>query len=322
MATHVLKTGRAVTVKSWLAVLALGLAIFGVIRGIVWAWGGETPGDSFPAWLLKMYGFAGVWQETWRQWALIGAVLAILLFVLIALIVGRRRSRNPSEAQRRVLVIGSWALYLPAVFGSLPALFGLVSLMVTPFIAAGLMLVAGLFLPDDMTRWACMGVVGGWDAYEGSPRFLIAQPIVSFGLALTIIGFIQVFRAHSENRLQTQGLYATIRHPQHLGIALWTFGLAYASSSTAGYMMWFTANYLYVLLALREERLLAGQFGRPYVEYRYNTPFIIPFVKAGFPLPRSGGGWRAAAFIGYYVVGIAILCLAMQAIGVDIAEFP
>lgn len=316
-----IQNARMSTAKSWLAVLALGLAIFGVIRGIVWGLGGEVPGDSLPAWLLRMYGFAGQWPETWRQSALIGAVLVILLLVLIALIIGRKRSGHPGKSHTRVLLIGSWALYLPAILGSLPAVFGLVSAMVTPLIAAGLMPVVARLLPFDAVRWAYAGVVGGSGAYEHFPKFLTAQLLVAGGLALTIVGFIQVFRAHRENRLQTQGLYATLRHPQHLGIALWTFGLALAASSTAGYIMWFTANYLYVLLALREERLLALQFGSPYEGYRCATPFMIPFVKGGLPLPTSGGARRTAALIAYYVVGMAVLCLVMQAIGVEIAEF-
>ena len=46
------KTSRASTAKSWLAVLALGLAIFGFIRGLAWLWGGK----DLPDWLLNIYG--------------------------------------------------------------------------------------------------------------------------------------------------------------------------------------------------------------------------------------------------------------------------
>lgn len=319
--THIQKKGGRSTAKSWLAVLTLGLAIFAIIRGIAWLWGGEEHGD-LPDWLLEIYGFNwGELQEPWRQTVLIAVALVILFLILLALTIGRKRSRHPREADTRVLVIGSWALYLPAIIGSLPAVFGLVSLMVTPFIAAGLMPIAALLLPHGMADWVYKGIVGSWEGYEELHRSVIAQPLVAVGLALTIIGFIQVFRAHREKRLQTQGLYATVRHPQHLGIALWTFGLAFAVSSTAEYMMCFTVIYFHVLLALREERLLAQQFGSPYVEYRSTTPFMIPFVNFGLPLPKSGVP-RMAALVAYYVVGMSVLCLIMQAIGVLIAEFP
>ena len=311
---------RKSTAKSWLAVLALGLAIFGFIRGIAWLWGDKP--DELPDWLLKIYGFNMIKrEEPWRWQVLVAVALVILLFILLALILARKRSRHPQEAETRVLVLGSWALYLPAIFGSLPAVFGLVAAMVTPFVAAGLVPIVALFLPHDAADWVSKGIVGNTDVYEYLHRSVIAQPIVAVGLALTIVGFIQIFRAHREKRLQTQGLYATVRHPQHLGIALWAFGLAFAVSCTAGYMMCFTVLYFYVLLALREESLLAQQFGSPYEEYRSTTPFMIPLVKIGLPLPKPGAR-RTAALIAYYVAGMAILCLIMQAIGVAIAEFP
>jgi len=253
---------------------------------------------------------------------MIAVVLVILFFILLALIIGRKRSRRPQEAETRVLAIGSWALYLPTAFGSLPAVFGVIAMMGTSFIAAGLVPIVALFLPPDRALWLNRGIVGSWDGYEDLHRSLtaIAQPIVALGLAITIIGFIQVFRAYREERLQTRGLYATVRHPQHLGITLWIFGLALAVSTTAGYLMCFTVIYFYLLLALREERSLAERFGSPYVEYRSTTPFMIPFVNIGLPLPEPGT-WRTAALIACYVAGMAVLCLIMEKIGVKIVLF-
>jgi protein-S-isoprenylcysteine O-methyltransferase Ste14 len=139
-------------------------------------------------------------------------------------------------------------------------------------------------------------------------------------LAITILGLVQVFRARREKRLQKDGLYATVRHPQHLGIAIWTFGLALAASTTAGYMTWFTMLYLYILLAFWEEKRLSQQFGSTYDDYHRSTPFMIPFVNIGLPLPESR--WRrVAALAGYYVAGMAMLCLIMQLIGVEIAWY-
>ena len=145
--------------------------------------------------------------------------------------------------------------------------------------------------------------------------------LVAFGLAITIVGFIQVFRAYKEKRLQTQGLYGTVRHPQHFAIGLWGFGLALAANVTAAYMTWFTVLYLYVVLALWEEGHLARQFGSTYEDYRQKTPFMIPFVKIGLPLPRPGVR-RVVALAAYYVAGMAVLCLIMQVIGVTTVEFP
>ena len=315
-------TSRKSTAKSWLAVLVLGLVIFGIIRGLAWLWGGKER-YYLPYWLLRIYG-VDPWggSQPWRLPVMIAVVLVILLSAVIGLTIARKRSHQPQDAERRVLVIGSWALYLPTVFGSLPAVFGVIAMMGTPFIAAGLVPVVTLFLPQAGADWVCRGIVGSWDGYEELHRSLtaIAQPVVALSLALTIVGFVQVFRAYKEKRLQTHGLYATIRHPQHLGIAIWTFGLALAVSTTAGYLMWFTVTYFYVLLALREERLLSQRFGSVYDDYRTNTPFVIPFLNIGLPLPRSGAR-RTAALIAFYVVGMAVLCHIMQVIGVEIVYF-
>jgi protein-S-isoprenylcysteine O-methyltransferase Ste14 len=303
-------------------VLALGLIIFGIIRGLAWLCGGREL-DELPYWLLNMYGVDrwGGWQP-WRRPVMIAVVLVVLFLVLLALIIGRRRSRHSQEAETRVLFIGSWALYLPSVVGSLPAVFGVVAMMGTPFIAAGLVPVVTLFLPQDMANWVFRGIVGSWDGYEELHHSLtaIAQPIVAVGLALTIVGFVQVFRTYKEKRPQTHGLYTIVRHPQHLGIAIWTFGTALAANTTAGYMMWFTVTYFYVLLALREERLLSQQFGSVYDNYRRNTPFMIPFINIGLPMPRPGA-WRTAALIAFYVVGMVVLCKIMGVIGVTIVWF-
>jgi protein-S-isoprenylcysteine O-methyltransferase Ste14 len=174
-----------------------------------------------------------------------------------------------------------------------------------------------------MGDWIAKGVVSpsrDYDGWWGQSRFMVAQSLVALGLAITIVGFIQVFRAYKEKHLQTQGLYATVRHPQHLGIAFWTFGLAFAVNGTAAYMTWFTVLYLYVVLALWEESNLRQQFGSAYDSYGKATPFMIPFVNVGLPLPKSGGQ-RLAALAGYYVAGMAVLCLVMQAIVVQHPSF-
>ena len=317
---------------SWLAVLVLALAIFGLIRGIVWLWGGQNTYNVVYDWLEKWYYFYSRGPgDVWQYLPVIITVATLLLIAFALLIVGRKWSRNPRRVGRRALTLGSWALYLPAFIGGLPAVVGLVSAMLTPFFGGGLISIVAAELMDrfglshNVGDWIANGMVSphhgflGW--YEEShTRFVIAQAIVAVGLAITIIGLIQVYRSFREKRLQTQGLYTTVRHPQHLGIALWTFGVAFAVSGTAGYMMWFTVLYFYVLLALREERQLVQQFGTDYEDYRRATPFMIPFVKVGLPMPRSGV-LRIAALIAYYIAGMAVLCLILHEIGVEHPEF-
>ena len=302
--------GAKSTATSWLAVLGLGLLIFAVLWGVAQLFGGVDTDVDYE------------WQDQ-APWVLLAVVLLLLLIVLLGWTIGRDRSRNPQRVRKRALVLGSWAVYLPSLGGSLPAIMGLVYDMVTPFLGGGLIAIMAAMLAEsgmthDVGDWIARGIVSPeWAWYEESQtRSTIAQAIAAAGLAATVIGFIQVYRAHRDKRLQTKGLYATVRHPQHLGIALWTFGLAFAVSGTAGYMMWFTVLYFYVLLAVREERQLARQFGSAYEPYRRATPFMIPFVNTGLPLPGSGG-LRTAALVAYYIAGLTVLCLILQGIGVE-----
>ena len=197
----------------------------------------------------------------------------------------------------------------------------MVSVMMTPFLGGGLISVVARLLQEaglthEVGDWIGRGTVHIHGYEDSQTRPVIAQILVAIGLAITAVGLVQVLRAWRDKGLQTQGLYATVRHPQHLGIALWTLGLAFAVSGTAGYMMWFTVLYLYVLLALWEERRLRQQFGSAYDDYRKATPFMIPFVKLGLPLPPTGIP-RVAALTLYYAAGMAVLCVTMQAIGVE-----
>jgi Phospholipid methyltransferase len=314
---------RKSTILSWLAVLVLAAAIWGIIRGAVWLWAVEDS-ERLPAvWnTWAMHWYYGFWND-WLSLLLIVVLAAITLFAI-----ARGLGHDTPRGERRALVLGSWVFYLPAALGSLPAVIGLVSEMFTPFLGGGLVSWVGAVLQGYGTTrntgdWIAKGVVipsMDYDRWWSESRFMVAQLILALGLAITIVGLIQVFRAYRHRHLQNEGLYATIRHPQHLGIALWTFGLAFAVNGTAAYMTWFTVLYLYAVLAFWEEGHLARQFGTTYQEYRKRTPFMIPFVKIGLPLPKANAA-RVVALIAYYIVGMTILCLVMQKIGVQHPDF-
>ena len=306
---------RKSTAKSWLAVLALAAGIFGLLYGAA-AFTAEP---------------AARWFYRWEDWSgtslVLISVVTLALTILLAAVVahGFRRQR----IERKALILGSWVIYLPAFVSSLFAIGGLSYLMFSAFVGGGLMsTVAWLLMRNDTMavpdwrHWIAVGVVGrgAVERADNEPWFILPLVVVAIGLAITILGFVQVLKAHREKRLQTDGLYATVRHPQHLGIAIWTFGLALAASTTAAYMTWFTMLYCYILLALWEEKRLSQQFGSAYDDYRRSTSFMLPFINIGLPLPESR--WRrVAALTGYYIAGLAILCLMMMAIGVEIAWY-
>ncbi|MGA1977762.1 MAG: isoprenylcysteine carboxylmethyltransferase family protein [Bacteroidales bacterium] len=79
--------------------------------------------------------------------------------------------------------------------------------------------------------------------------------------------------------LKTDGLYSNIRHPSYLGLILITFGLSVAMNSWKSILMVMVP----VLIALNyrifvEERILTGEFGGEYLNYKSRTRKLIPGI--------------------------------------------
>lgn len=309
-------TVRVSTAMSWLAVLLFAAGIFGLLYWVA------------PLVARRVLArWSSIWEDPKGAPLVLLSILILVLAILAAAVIAHGFGRGPRRAERKALVLGSWVIYLPAFVGGLLAIGGLSYLMFTAFLAGGVISTLAWLLirndtmaPLDWRHWIAVGVVGrgAVDRPDNGTWRVAPLLLVAIGLAITILGLVQVFRARREKRLLKDGLYATVRHPQHLGIAIWTFGLALAASTTAGYMTWFTMLYCYILLSFWEERHLSQRFGGSYDDYRRSTPFMIPSVNGGLPLPVSR--WRRiAALVGYYLAGMAVLCLIIQAVGVTIA---
>lgn len=311
-------TVRVSTAKSWLTVLLFAAGIFGLLY-----WAAPLVARHVSVW------WSSIWEEPNGASLVLVSILVLVLAIVAAAAIAHGFGRAPQRAERKALALGSWVIYLPAFVGGLLAVGGVSYLMFGAVLAGGVVSTLAWLLirndtmaPHDWRHWIAVGVVGrgAVDRPDNGTWQIAPLLLVAVGLAITIVGMVQVFRARREKRLQKEGLYATVRHPQHLGIAIWTFGLALAASTTAGYLTWFTMLYCYVLLAFWEEKHLSQQFGAAYDGYRRSTPFMIPLLNTGLPLPKSR--WtKIAALSGYYLGGMAVLCLAMQAIGVEIAWY-
>lgn len=110
----------------------------------------------------------------------------------------------------------------------------------------------------------------------------IGYLVAAFGVLLIVAGWREVYRAHAENRLATEGLYAFMRHPQYTGIFVVLLG--------EGVIHWPTVFSLaaipvlilvYVLLACSEERRILAEFGESYREYQRRVPMFVPRTRKG-----------------------------------------
>ncbi|MBK9099460.1 MAG: isoprenylcysteine carboxylmethyltransferase family protein [bacterium] len=107
---------------------------------------------------------------------------------------------------------------------------------------------------------------------------MIAGYILLFvGFGIFLQGWRQLYRAHKENRLATDGLYSLVRHPQYTGLFLGLFGEGVVHWPTLFSVGLFPIIvFAYYRLARKEEQKTIEKFGEAYLEYKRNVPMFIP----------------------------------------------
>lgn len=86
----------------------------------------------------------------------------------------------------------------------------------------------------------------------------------------------RVSETHRPEKVITTGIYAVVRHPQHLGWLSTHVGFTFLLSAL--YSLFFTP-LLVILLCLiskKEEEELTREFGKEYEEYKRKVPMFIP----------------------------------------------
>jgi protein-S-isoprenylcysteine O-methyltransferase Ste14 len=112
---------------------------------------------------------------------------------------------------------------------------------------------------------------------------VIGYALAFIGIGLFIEGWRELYRAHQENRLATDGLYPLVRHPQYSGLFIGLFGEGEVHWPTIFSVTLFPAIVIaYTLLAHREERQMLARFGDQYRAYQRRVPMFFP----------AWGSWR------------------------------
>jgi len=116
------------------------------------------------------------------------------------------------------------------------------------------------------------------------------------GLFLLCYGLVILVRARvHEEGLITHGPYSWVRHPQHLGILLMLFLLAFPLETSYSTLLYPVTRpgdlismcsvlFLLFLVADFEDYWLSKEYGDFYLQYQQNTPFILPIR---IQLPKS-----------------------------------
>ena len=106
---------------------------------------------------------------------------------------------------------------------------------------------------------------------------ILGYGLVFLGIGLFAQGWRELYRAHQQKRLVTDGLYGVVRHPQYLGLFLGLFGEGVVHWPTVFSVGLFPVIVLaYALLARSEERRMVKEFGEAYRAYQRQVPMFIP----------------------------------------------
>jgi len=212
---------------------------------------------------------------------------------------------------RSILIVGS------SIAAYLPIVAGIIEPMIWPLLLASPLLyhllywwwepLAQHFFP---AWWFVTSHIIGTHWVKQVAPFMIGG-----GTAVLLKGLAQIVHAKTRKRgLVTTGVYKYVRHPQHLGIAVMSFGFLMSNGygiRVGDIIAWTLVVFIYILLADSEEAALENEFGESYLDYKRKVPYTIPFLPSTygrFPKLLPNHGWqRKLALIGVYILVLATI---------------
>jgi len=122
-------------------------------------------------------------------------------------------------------------------------------------------------------------------------RFIPLSPEIAwFGVGLTALGVALAIWARAtlgrnwsdkvvlkvDHELIRRGPYGYLRHPIYTGVLLAVAGTALTVGKWSGIIALLLLGTTYFLKAMREEELLATNFGEAFADYKKQTGFFLP----------------------------------------------
>jgi protein-S-isoprenylcysteine O-methyltransferase Ste14 len=199
-----------------------------------------------------------------------------------------KKGSRSKTVKERFLDFAGWLMLL---FQSVPALFIWGGLMTLPF-ALYLLIMFFSLGSVEVPLVSERGVPYFLEALDifffGGNR--IPEMVVSFTGLFILIYSVLFLKFRKPEGLVMSGPYRYVRHPQYLGVIVFTANLTSRSfRETLGdvgwigpeltFLLWFVTLIAYVVLARVEESHLSKKFGAQYEDYREDVAFMFPFLK-------------------------------------------
>lgn len=120
-------------------------------------------------------------------------------------------------------------------------------------------------------------MIFGWkDNPHFGPFHFISLALIFLGFSVLSSAWPVLHGALRSGKLATTGIYARMRHPQYAGFVLIMFGFLVQWPTILTLVMFPVLVFMYVRLALREEKDAEAEFGEEYRAYAANTPRFWP----------------------------------------------
>ena len=181
--------------------------------------------------------------------------------------------------------------WLMLFFQSVPSLFIWGGLMTLPFVLYLLV----MFFSFGSIEVPLVTERGGLYFFEALEIFLfggnrIPEMVVSIVGLIILLYSVLYLRIRKSEGIVSSGPYRYVRHPQYLGVIVFTANLTSRSfRETLGdigwigpeltFLIWFGTLVAYIVLAEVEENHLSQKFGTAYKEYREGVGFIFPYMR-------------------------------------------
>lgn len=115
---------------------------------------------------------------------------------------------------------------------------------------------------------------------KGNPHFgflhILSTLFLIAGFWILSSAWTVLYRAQKTHQLATQGIYARMRHPQYVGFVLIMFGFLAQWPTLLTLAMFPILVFMYIRLALKEEREVEAEFGQVWRDYAVRTPRFFP----------------------------------------------